>query len=187
MTHFSVLVLKCVYKKKYANPPFLRIRYLKSLCLFRRRQIVARTVLETLRAISDDAEDVDAVLSVISKLADDADPSVRTELMEQIPHIAMYCCQEYSNNAINNTTTTTAAINNKLTFVVPDHLLPLIVKFLTDTNSQVRKTSQAALLVLLEQGLVERADVREQVCPVIISLTEADSLDDYRTEAVAVS
>jgi hypothetical protein len=52
---------------------------------------------------------------------------------------------------------------------------------------QVRKTSQAALLVLLEQGLVEKSDVREQVCPVIIRLTEADSLDDYRTEAVAVS
>ena len=45
----------------------------------------------------------------------------------------------------------------------------------------------AALLVLLEQGLVEKADVKEQVCPVIIRLTEADSLDDYRTEAVAVS
>ena len=52
---------------------------------------------------------------------------------------------------------------------------------------QVRKTSQAALLVLLEQGLVEKSDVQEQVCPVIIRLTEADSLDDYRTEAVAVS
>ena len=49
------------------------------------------------------------------------------------------------------------------------------------------KTSQAALLVLLEQGLVERNDVKGQVCPVIIRLTEADSLDDYRTEAVAVS
>lgn len=52
---------------------------------------------------------------------------------------------------------------------------------------QVRKTSQAALLVLLEQGLVEKSDVKEQVCPVIIRLTEADSIDDYRTEAVAVS
>ena len=52
---------------------------------------------------------------------------------------------------------------------------------------KVRKTSQAALLVLLEQGLVEKSDVKEQVCPVIIRLTEADSIDDYRTEAVAVS
>ena len=47
--------------------------------------------------------------------------------------------------------------------VVPSHLLPLVVRFLTDTNSQVRKTSQAALLVLLEQGLVETCDVVDQV------------------------
>ena len=91
--------------------------------------------------------------------------------MEQVPHIAMYG-QEYK---------------AKLAHVVPQNLLPMVVKFLTDTNNQVRKTSQAALLVLLEQGLVERSDVQEQVCPVIIRLTEADSLDDYRTEAVAVS
>lgn len=100
-----------------------------------------------------------------------SEPSVRAELMEQVPHIAMYG-QEYK---------------AKLSHVVPQHLLPMVVKFLTDTNNQVRKTSQAALLVLLEQGLVERSDVQEQVCPVIIRLTEADSLDDYRTEAVAVS
>jgi len=70
--------------------------------------------------------------------------------------------------------------------VVPSHLLPLVVRFLTDTNSQVRKTSQAALLVLLEQGLVETCDVVDQACPVLIQLTEADSVDDYRTEAVAL-
>ena len=70
---------------------------------------------------------------------------------------------------------------------------------------QVRKTSQAALLVLLELGLVETTDVVNQVeieidllnffytfemifkvCPVILRLTDADSVDDYRTEAVAL-
>lgn len=35
------------------------------------RQIVARTVLETLRAVVDDPHDVDAVLNVMNKLADD--------------------------------------------------------------------------------------------------------------------
>lgn len=65
------------------------------------------------------------------------------------------------------------------TYGIPDRKQSSII--------QVRKTSQAALLVLLEQGLVEKSDVKEQVCPVIIRLTEADSIDDYRTEAVAVS
>jgi len=41
--------------------------------------------------------------------------------MEQVPHIAMYC-QEYK---------------TQLEHVVPDHLLPMVVKFLTDTNNQV--------------------------------------------------
>ncbi len=35
------------------------------------RQIVARTVLETLRSVVDDPSDVDAVLNVMNKLADD--------------------------------------------------------------------------------------------------------------------
>jgi len=110
------------------------------------------------------------VLNVMNKLADDVEPSVRAELMEQVPHIAMYC-QEFK---------------AKLAHVVPETLLPMVVKFLTDVNIQVRKTSQAALLVLLEQGLVEKSDVQEQVCPVILRLTEADALDDHRTEAVAL-
>jgi len=133
---------------------------------------VARTVLETLRVVVDDPADVDAVLAVMGQLADDVEPSVRADLMEQVPHVAMFC-QEFRARLLSP--------------VVPGHLLPMVVKFLTDANGQVRKTSQAALLVLLEQGLVETADVREQVCPVIIRLTEPDSLDDYRTEAVAVS
>lgn len=51
---------------------------------------------------------------------------------------------------------------------------------------QVRKTSQAALLVLLEQGLICKADMETKVCPVLLELTEPSSDDDYKTEAVAV-
>jgi len=141
------------------------------------RQMVARTVLETLRQVLEDkedslAEDVVRVFNVVELLARDTEPSVRAELMEQVPHIAMFCQEQEAQTS--------------LTGVVPTHLLPLVVKFLTDTNSQVRKTSQAALLVLLEQGLVDTQDVVVQACPVLIQLTEADSVDDYRTEAVAL-
>ena len=71
-----------------------------------------------------------------------AEPSVRSELMEQVPHIAVYC-QE-----------------NKGVFshAMPTYILPMVVRYLNDTNTQVRKTSQAALLVLLEQGLVEKGE-----------------------------
>ena len=116
-------------------------------------------------------DDLYTLMSMFLFLLFFLEPSVRAELMEQVPHIAMYC-QEFK---------------SKLAHVVPESLLPMVVKFLTDVNIQVRKTSQAALLVLLEQGLVEKSDVQEQVCPVILRLTEADALDDHRTEAVAVS
>jgi len=140
------------------------------------RQMVARTVLETLRQVVGGdpvvaQQEIEEVFEVVERLAGDTEPSVRAELMEQVPHIAMFC-QELSTSLLGGT--------------VPNHLLPLVVKFLTDTNNQVRKTSQAALLVLLEQGLVEKSDVEKQVCPVILRLTEADSMDDYRTEAVAL-
>lgn len=53
--------------------------------------------------------------------------------------------------------------------------------------AQVRKTSQAALLVLLEQELIDRGDVESLVCPVLVDLTAPDSNDDVKTEAMAVS
>jgi len=131
------------------------------------RQMVARTVLETLRQV--EVAEMNQVFNVMDQLAGDTEPSVRAELMEQVPHIAMFC-QELPSSAGDT---------------VPVYLLPLVVRFLTDTNNQVRKTSQAALLVLLEQGLADTRDVEEQVCPVILGLTEAES-DDLRTEAVAL-
>jgi len=136
------------------------------------RQMVARTVLETLRQVEGSSTEVDQVFSIVERLAGDTEPSVRAELMEQVPHIAMFCQEQEAASIFSGT--------------VPVHLLPLVVRFLTDSNNQVRKTSQAALLVLLEQGLVETKDVVNQVCPVILRLTDADSVDDYRTEAVAL-
>ena len=51
----------------------------------------------------------------------------------------------------------------------------------------MRKTAQAALLVLLEQELVAHDDVEDQVCPLLLMLTNADAHDDFRTEAAAVN
>lgn len=93
--------------------------------------------------------------------------------MEQVPHVAMYCHEEKS--------------EHQWMHLVPSFLLPLVVRYLTDVNNQVRKTAQAALLVLLEQDLVARNDVEDQVCPLLTMLTNADAHDDFRTEAAAVS
>ncbi|XP_018409370.1 PREDICTED: serine/threonine-protein phosphatase 4 regulatory subunit 1 isoform X2 [Nanorana parkeri] len=134
------------------------------------RQMVARSLLDTLKEVSDDEKDCISVLERVTKLSDDSEPTVRAELMEQVPHLAMFC-QE-------NRPTIPHAFSK--------YLLPIVVRYLADQNNQVRKTSQAALLVLLEQELIERSDVETKVCPVLIDLTAPDSNDDVKTEAVAI-
>ena len=47
--------------------------------------------------------------------------SVRAELMEQVPHIAMLCHED----------------KERLHSLILDHLLPLIVKYLADIDNQV--------------------------------------------------
>ncbi|XP_021372324.1 serine/threonine-protein phosphatase 4 regulatory subunit 1-like isoform X2 [Mizuhopecten yessoensis] len=135
------------------------------------RQMVARGLLDTLRAVENttDRECV-AVLNAMVRLSEDSDPIVRSELMEQVPHIAVYCHE----HAI--------VFQNS----VPLYVLPMVVRYLNDHHNQVRKTSQAALLVLLEQELIVKADIEQQVVSVILDLASPDSLDDYRTEAVAL-
>lgn len=126
-----------------------------------------------------------------------SEPTVRAELMEQVPNIAMFLHESRPNFP--------AAFSR--------YLVPIVVRYLTDPNnqvgfisfvfeiqshkkfcrfstssrlSQVRKTSQAALLVLLEQGLISKADMETKVCPVLLDLTEPSSDDDYKIEAVSV-
>ncbi|XP_051010406.1 serine/threonine-protein phosphatase 4 regulatory subunit 1 [Acomys russatus] len=134
------------------------------------RQMVARSLLDTLREVCDDERDCIAVLERISRLADDSEPTVRAELMEQVPHIALFCQEN----------------RPSIPYAFSKYLLPIVVRYLADQNNQVRKTSQAALLALLEQELIERCDVETKVCPVLIELTAPDSNDDVKTEAVAI-
>ena len=68
-----------------------------------------------------------------------SEPSVRAELMEQVPHIAMYCHQLQEMGNIHS--------------AVAIHLIPLVVRFLTDTNNQVGlfnliKKSKGTLIAL---------------------------------------
>ncbi|ODM96970.1 Serine/threonine-protein phosphatase 4 regulatory subunit 1 [Orchesella cincta] len=86
--------------------------------------------------------------------------------MEQLPEVALFCHEE----------------GPYLDFVVPQHILPHIVKLITDRFSQVRKAAQIGLLTLLEKEIIQPRQVSDQVCPVIMNYTEASAMDDYRTE-----
>ncbi|CAM1292720.1 PPP4R1 (predicted), partial [Pycnogonum litorale] len=142
------------------------------------RQVVTKNILDTLRTVVGNNEEVTIVLNILQRLSEDQEPTVRTEVMEQVPHIAVFCSE----------------FSSQFGYVIPKVLVPMVIRYFSDENDQVRKTSQAALLVLFEQGLMDRGNnfcmkavVEEQVCPVILRLTEPDSFDDnYRTEAVAL-
>ncbi|XP_075953150.1 serine/threonine-protein phosphatase 4 regulatory subunit 1 isoform X1 [Anarhichas minor] len=134
------------------------------------RQIVARGLLDVLREFSDNENDFISVMETVARMSEDGEPTVRAELMEQVPNIAMFLHESRPNFP--------AAFSR--------YLVPIVVRYLTDPNNQVRKTSQAALLVLLEQGLISKADMESKVCPVLLDLTEPSSDDDYKIEAVSM-
>nr|XP_046239102.1 serine/threonine-protein phosphatase 4 regulatory subunit 1 isoform X2 [Scatophagus argus] len=134
------------------------------------RQIVARGLLDVLREFSDNENDFISVMETVARMSEDGEPTVRAELMEQVPNIAMFLHESRPNFP--------AAFSR--------YLVPIVVRYLTDPNNQVRKTSQAALLVLLEQGLISKVDMETKVCPVLLELTEPSSDDDYKIEAVAI-
>ncbi|XP_056155646.1 serine/threonine-protein phosphatase 4 regulatory subunit 1 isoform X2 [Lampris incognitus] len=65
-------------------------------------------------------------------------------------------------------------------------LLPVLLRYLGDSNNQVRKTAQAALLVLVEQEVLKSCDLEKWVCPVLVDLSAPDANDDVKTEAMAM-
>ncbi|XP_048745314.2 serine/threonine-protein phosphatase 4 regulatory subunit 1-like isoform X2 [Ostrea edulis] len=159
-----------MYNADYKLTPLQKLeKYMQSENVYT-RQMVARGLLDTLRAVEEMEDDVLPVFNAMVKLSQDSDPIVRSELMEQVPHLAVYCQDNLD-------------LYEKS---ISSYLLPMVVRYLNDQNNQVRKTSQAALLVLMEQELICKEDIEQQVVGVILDLASPDSLDDYRTEAVAL-
>ncbi|XP_054165039.1 serine/threonine-protein phosphatase 4 regulatory subunit 1-like [Oppia nitens] len=132
------------------------------------RQVVARSIIETLNDI--DTNDITRVMGVISRLAVDTEPSIRAEMVEQLPQICIYLCSQ-SHNITNS-----VAIN----------ILPIMQRLLTDTNSHVRKMTQSAFVMLLEQNIIEICFIEEHICPLLVQLTDFSNMDDYRMEAVGM-
>lgn len=144
-------------------------RYAYSDIVFN-RQLVARNIVDTLRACLDSQDAVNAVLSALSSISMDCEPSVRTELVEQLPSIAGFCASE----------------GGLLENVVKEHVVSILVQYLTDVANQVRKRTQVSLLFILEQGLIDRKQLEEQICSLVVHLTESENMDDYRMEAVTL-
>uniref|UniRef100_A0A8B9S281 Putative WW-binding domain-containing protein n=1 Tax=Accipiter nisus TaxID=211598 RepID=A0A8B9S281_9AVES len=140
------------------------------MCCSLHRQIIARGLLDVFRDFSNNEEDFLTVMEIVVRLSEDAEPTVRTELMEQIPPIAIFLQES----------------RPKFPTAFFEYLMPIVVRYLTDVNNQVRKAGQEALLILLEQDLVAQSDIENKVCPILLDLSAPDSDDEYKVEAVNI-
>uniref|UniRef100_A0A914V2M0 Uncharacterized protein n=1 Tax=Plectus sambesii TaxID=2011161 RepID=A0A914V2M0_9BILA len=91
-------------------------------CKSRQRQVAVRHVLKALQSLeaSEQLEDVEQVFALVrDRFAEDSDPLIRAELVEQLPMLCMNCQQ-------------TPGLQHKIDTV----LIPLLAKFLDDLNTQ---------------------------------------------------
>ncbi|KAG7189512.1 hypothetical protein KM043_017203 [Ampulex compressa] len=94
---------------------------------------------------------IENVMQSVQQIVDDPDAQVRSDLVEQLPHVAMIC-QEAP---------------HLFGDVLHSHLLGIIVKYLRDADNQVRQTAQAAVLALLKRGLLDNNTIEIEICPVV--------------------
>ncbi|XP_018093741.1 serine/threonine-protein phosphatase 4 regulatory subunit 1 isoform X2 [Xenopus laevis] len=134
------------------------------------RQIIARGLLDVLRDFSSNEEDFLTVMEIVVRLSEDAEPTVRTELMEQIPQITIFLQESRSH----------------FPRAFSEYLMPILVRYLTDPNNQVRKATQESLLILLEQDLIDQNDLENKVCPILLELSAPENDDEYKVEAVNI-
>ncbi|XP_071967162.1 serine/threonine-protein phosphatase 4 regulatory subunit 1-like isoform X2 [Engystomops pustulosus] len=134
------------------------------------RQIIARGLLDVLRDFSSTEDDFLTVMEIVVRLSEDAEPNVRTELMEQVPQITIFLQES----------------RPQFPKAFSEYLLPILVRYLTDPNNQVRKASQESLLILLEQDLIDQSDLENRVCPILLELSAPENDDEYKVEAVNI-
>ncbi|XP_060040216.1 serine/threonine-protein phosphatase 4 regulatory subunit 1-like isoform X2 [Erinaceus europaeus] len=151
-------------------PPLTRLEKYAYSDNILNRQIIARGLLDIFRDFSNNEEDFLTVMEIVVRLSEDSEPSVRTELVEQIPSICIFLQENRSNFPV----------------VLSEYLIPTVVRYLTDPNNQVRKSSQEVLLILLEQDLIFQHDIENKVCPILLALSAPDSDEEYKAEVVTI-
>lgn len=100
--------------------------------------------------------------------------TVRSDLLEQIPHMASQALK-YSRRV------------EGLKNIMGEYLLPLVVRNLGYSDNAVDKAAHTTLIHLMEQGLVTKTQAEIQVCPAILALSNEDQTADINTAGITVS
>ncbi|XP_044734109.1 serine/threonine-protein phosphatase 4 regulatory subunit 1-like isoform X2 [Chrysoperla carnea] len=145
------------------------------------RPMVGGVLLQVMRDFSANGgaylKDLPAIMNLVEGILNADTTLVKTDLIEQIPQLAVVCME--SNIP-------------EMTETVEKYLLPLVVNCFKDTDTQVRKTSQATLLVLMEHNLVSKHTVELKVCPTVLEISrdyvnsseELTNAEDYVAGAI---
>uniref|UniRef100_A0A2P2I1T4 Serine/threonine-protein phosphatase 4 regulatory subunit 1-like n=2 Tax=Hirondellea gigas TaxID=1518452 RepID=A0A2P2I1T4_9CRUS len=140
------------------------------------RENVCISIPGTLHQVMNNAQDIHSLMLLFHKLAKDPNQSVRIELMEQVPQLAALCHE----------------FPEQLEPVMTDELLPLTLDYVSNPVCQVRKTTQAALLVILEQRLLTESQIQDVCCKISLLTVEQDPEtdiprnEDDRADALAL-
>ncbi|XP_011144837.1 serine/threonine-protein phosphatase 4 regulatory subunit 1 isoform X2 [Harpegnathos saltator] len=129
------------------------------------RQMVGRILVEMFRAAANNGTKLalPEIMHCIQPIIEDTDAQVRSDLVEQLPHVAMICHE---------------APQLFGRGVLRKHLLDIIIKYLRDMDKQVRLAAQNALLTLMKRGLLHNNTIENEICPVVefLSYLSADFL-----------
>ncbi|XP_077271693.1 serine/threonine-protein phosphatase 4 regulatory subunit 1 isoform X2 [Temnothorax americanus] len=120
------------------------------------RQMVGRILMEMFRAAVNNKITlvVEEVMQHVQLVIDDNDSLVRSDLVEQIPNVAIICYEA----------------PHLFGDVLRNHLLGIVMKYLSDLDNQVRQMAQSALTMLVKRGLLDNDTIENVICPTIESL-----------------
>lgn len=121
------------------------------------RQMVGRILMDMFRAAVNNKITliVEEVMQHVQLVIDDNDALVRSDLVEQIPNVAIICHEA----------------PHLFGDVLRNHLLGIVMKYLNDLDNQVQQMAQSALTTLMKRGLLDNDTIENVICPTIESLS----------------
>lgn len=129
------------------------------------RRMIAHEACHMLNSVQSEPNDFNSAVQCYLKLSEDLEPSVRVELMDQMLEITETLQERLLNSTV----------------------IPIILRYLTDVNNQVRKSCHTVLVAITEQGYIKVDRFEKEVLPLLSDLTSRQQApDEYRTEAVAL-
>ncbi|XP_018407558.1 PREDICTED: serine/threonine-protein phosphatase 4 regulatory subunit 1-like [Cyphomyrmex costatus] len=98
---------------------------------------------------------VEEVMQLVQLVINDNDALVRSDLVEQIPNVAIICHEA----------------PHLFGDVLRNHLLDIVMKYLKDQDNQVRQMARIALTMLMKRGLFDNDTIENVICPTIEKLS----------------